>query len=499
MDLTILVLICIIYAIVMFIDFFFKSCMMLPYLDFLSNTGISVKFFSIKFHTNAFNRFISRHSSKLPNIYKNSFKFGFYITILLLPISLIVMILSLFSGSSSDTIKNQNTNLISDNKNDESGNGAHLEILLPGVNLPLDQIGYYVISLLICSVVHESGHGIAAVLEDIPVSGFGLNLIFILPIAYTQIDTDHLQTARLWKKLKIFSAGIWNNLILAGWCYILLLLLPIVLLPIFNSGNAVFITKIKQGAPIKGENGLYVGDSVYSINDCKVSNEDEWLKCLTLSLKIHPAYCVSEDFIHENDESVHEIEHQKDGTIECCSKSNPAVNCFENFDEERLPQYVCLNIRNAIEHSKAYCQESLTCTEHISCVKPLLANTSTIIHIKRRNRVKDFVYYGHPIDIIGSVEISQFIPKTKTFSPAFADSIALLLKYLVVFSSGLAIVNVIPCYGLDGQHLINAIISNLPSKYFSKGRKEVLSISINLVGSLTLITIIIKILWTTFL
>jgi S2P endopeptidase len=154
MDLTVLLLICIVYALVMFIDFFFKSCMMLPYLDFLHHTGIAVKFFSLRIHTNAFNRFISRHSSKLPSLYKNSFRFGFYVTMVLLPVSVCLMLLSLFSsggGGGGGGERSEGGGSV------ERHEMAHLEILLPGVNLPLDQIGYYVVSLLVCSVVHEAG------------------------------------------------------------------------------------------------------------------------------------------------------------------------------------------------------------------------------------------------------------------------------------------------------------------------------------------------------
>jgi S2P endopeptidase len=513
MNLTILILICVMYGIVMFLDFFFRSCMMLPYLDLLKTTGITVKFFRIQFHTNLFNRFVNRHSSKMPIIYRHSFKVGFYCTMILLPIALSLMIASLFTGSSSVSSAKSPEISGSSVKRDET---AHLEILLPGLNLPLSQMGYYVLALLVCSVVHEAGmlyiikkkititkkillgHGIAAVLEDIPVAGFGMQLFFILPIAYTQIDTDHLQTARLWKKLKIYSAGIWNNILLTGLCYMLLLLLPLFLYPIYSTKEAVFITNIRKNAAIRGENGLYIGDSIELVNGCKVTTEDEWIECLTESLLQHPAYCVSEEFVHENDESIHEIEHQK-GLVNCCP-SNTALNCFENFDEERLPQFMCLNIRNTVEHLKSYChREGLSCAEHFSCIKPILPNSSTIIHIKRKNRAKDFVYYGHPYDILSTTDISEFVPKTKFFEPAFADALALMLKYLIVFSSGLAIVNVIPCYGLDGQFLSNAIISNLPSRYFTKAKKEIISISVNLLGTLTLFLAVIKIVFTTFL
>lgn len=137
----------------MFIDYFFKSCMMLPYIDFLKSTGITVKFFRIQFHTDKFNRIVNRHSSKLPGFYKHSFKIGFYVTMLLFPVALFFMIFSLFTGSS------ETTNL-SDNTGKPREEVAHLDILLPGVNLPLNQIGFYILSLLICSFVHEAGNGL---------------------------------------------------------------------------------------------------------------------------------------------------------------------------------------------------------------------------------------------------------------------------------------------------------------------------------------------------
>ncbi|CRL04581.1 CLUMA_CG017650, isoform A [Clunio marinus] len=433
-----------------------------------------------------FNRTIVKWSSKMPLFYRYSFKIGSYITIAMLPFAICIVIGSLFTGSSHESISTS-----TDNNYQKM---SRLEILLPGINLPLNEIIYYIMALLICSVVHELGHGIAAVLEDIPVIGFGLSLIFIVPIAYTQIDNDHLQAAKFWKKIKIYSAGIWNNIVLAAWCYIILLLLPIFLSPIYTMNEAVFVTKIKANAPLKGENGLYVGDAITHLNGCKVRNENEWIDCLKEAMLHHPGFCVSEEFVHENEESIHEVEHRKDGTITCCPE-NTALNCFENYDEERLPQYICLNIRKTVEHAKSYCQTS-SCPESTSCIKPILPNSTTVNHIKRKNRTKDMIYYGHPYEIFSNIEVSDFVPKTKKFEPWIGNSIALLLKYLIVFSSGLAVINVVPCYGLDGHHLINTLIAKLP---LSHSNKSSLSFVINLFGSITLLLSILKILYTTFM
>ena len=147
MDLTALIIVCVLYMMVMFLDMFFKSCMMLPYIDFLKSSGITIKFFRIQFHTNAFNRLINRYSSKFPTIYKQSLKLGVYVTIVLIPFAISLLVLSLMSFENSSTASSNNV----------KEEAAHLEILLPGVNLPLNQLVYYVITLLICSVVHEAG------------------------------------------------------------------------------------------------------------------------------------------------------------------------------------------------------------------------------------------------------------------------------------------------------------------------------------------------------
>jgi hypothetical protein len=36
-------------------------------------------------------------------------------------------------------------------------------VQMPGVNLPVSQIWYYMLTLLICGILHEVGHAIAAV------------------------------------------------------------------------------------------------------------------------------------------------------------------------------------------------------------------------------------------------------------------------------------------------------------------------------------------------
>lgn len=479
--------------------------MLLPYKNLLEFTGIDIKLFKISWQTTYFNRLIGKFGRKFSRLHKKSYSLGVCFTILLFPIAISLVISSLIPKSNKNDVGNTSAT---------SEGVGNMEILLPGVNLPLQDVGYYVTALLICSVLHEAGHGIAAYLEDVTVLGFGLHLMLIVPIATTEIDTLQMRHLNVWKKLKIFSAGIWHNFLLAAFSYGLLLLIPMLLAPIYSTNNAVFITHINKNSPIRGgEKGLYIGDSITMINGCLVKSDDDFINCLQGTIENHPAYCVNEDFVRDNEESDQEIRHEKNGLISCCPQNEVSVNCFENLSHnDHHLQYFCLNIRRTVEHSATYCHTNHECPEDTFCIKALLQNSSTILHIRRENRQTDFVYFGHPADIIRAVKVSNFVPKTKVFNPWLGDAIVMLLKYIIVFSSGLvsysdiilsiyklmnyhfqAIVNVIPCYGLDGQLLAESIIMNLPTSVISKKRKKLISSIVNLLGSFLLFTTVLKI------
>jgi len=99
-----------------------------------------------------------------------SFNVGVLVTFSLLPIGLILLIATIFSSGEQDS---------SSSVSSPVGVPVQLEILLPGVNLPLEEIGYYITTLVLCLVVHEMGHALAAVMEDVPVTGFGIKVRMI--------------------------------------------------------------------------------------------------------------------------------------------------------------------------------------------------------------------------------------------------------------------------------------------------------------------------------
>uniref|UniRef100_A0A182V141 Membrane-bound transcription factor site-2 protease n=1 Tax=Anopheles merus TaxID=30066 RepID=A0A182V141_ANOME len=499
---VILGVVVLLYVVLLFFDGFFKSCMHYPYDAFLRGTGLTVKFLRLQWHTTALNRSIVKWSTKYPKILDCSFNAGVYLSLVLMPFAIVMIVVS----SLQTNLHGQSAKVVTtggagggDPRSSAARRMVEIDLVVPGVNLPINELGYYVAALAINSVVHELGHGLAAVLEDVQIRGFGLHVLLIIPMAYTQLDSDLLNTLRLWKKLRVLCAGIWHNLLLGLLTYLLFMATPFLFSALYRTSDGVIVTALKNNSPMAGARGLEQGDIVRSINSCEIRHEDSWFECLLHTIHSPPAYCVSTDFVHLNDESV-PMSHKNDGLIECCGSDNTASSCFEymvdaNEDDVPLPQHMCLNIRKTIENSFGYCQHNGQCAEG-HCFKPSISNYTTIMQIRRESK-PDVIYIGHPGDATRTVHVSRFIPKTGLFAPRLADSIQLLLKYVTVFAIGLAFINVMPCYGFDGQHIVNALLSDgaIQQRIPQKSKRDMISLAVNVVGTLFVFILVAKVFW----
>lgn len=485
-----------------------------PYEVFLHNTGLTVQFLRLKWYTTSFNRTIFRWGSSCNRFLTQSFNTGVLATIIIIPIGIVILFLTLFGGNNDETKTKTIVTTSTANANDVVNKiiDAKIEILLPGINLPLEEIGFYILTLMICSIVHELGHALAAISEDIQVNGFGLHLYFCIPIAYTEINLEQLNNLKGIRKLRIFCGGIWHNIILAIFCYFLLSTFDGIFKSFYKINESVIITDIHHDSSLIGDKGLFLNDEIRKINNCHVYDIDTWYDCLLNSIKNKPIFCVSSDFIRLNDESIPIINDNNDynnkhDIIQCCDPNNIKISCFEhiniiNDSPIEIPQYICLNIRKMIEESYGYCtinNENGRCNDNNGfCIKPLLHNSTTIIILNRVNK-PNVIYIGHPIDISKTVKISRYVPKianSRVFQPKFADSIQLFLKYNIVFSLGLALINAIPCFGLDGYHIINTLVNNyLIMKIVERGKRDLLVLFICSLGTLLFFCSIIKVIW----
>lgn len=464
----------------------FQSCMHHPYAAFLNGTGLTIKFLRLEWYTTALNRTILNWSTKWARLLRLSFDGGVYACLLLVPISFVFLVYAVVQafhhGDTDPSGLTTTTNI----------RPVEVEILVPGITLPKDELGYYIITLLVCTVFHELGHAIASYLEDVPLNGFGVRVLFIIPMAYADLSTEALDRIKNWRKLRIFCAGVWHNLLLGALSYLVFMQLPLILSPLFRTSAGIYILDVAKDSPIRGPRGLQAGDVIVQINRVKVTNSDAYYDALIEALRDKPKYCVTSDYVHTHDESK-KIETVA-GLIECCDRAATENLCFEHFIVNgilEMPPFMCLHVRRAIESSGGLCDDQDNCNPGYYCIKPLLDNRTTILQISRA-RGEDVLYLGSPGDVYKTAKWSPFVPKTRLISPRLAENLTLLFKYFTVFSFGLAFVNILPCYGFDGQYIVRIIVHQVLSKVVRKRRnRDAISMAITIFGSFLLCLLVL--------
>lgn len=115
---------------------------------------------------------------------------------------------------------------------------------LPGIDMPFNEIGYYIITLAVCSIMHELGHALAAAREDVQLFGLGILIAFTIPIAYVHISSEQLSSLPLKNQLRVTCAGIWHNIVLATIAATVLLLSTWFWAPFYAIGNGIYVKTI---------------------------------------------------------------------------------------------------------------------------------------------------------------------------------------------------------------------------------------------------------------
>lgn len=481
------------YGVVFFLDFFFKSCMHHPYAAFLNGTGLTIKLMRLEWYTTAFNRRICSWSTNR-RLLRPYFDLGVYCCLALVPFSMAVLVYAVVQAFSTSAETSPGTAATA------LAPVVEVELLIPGVTLPFDELGFYVVTLMICTVVHEVGHAVASYLEDVPLNGIGLRVLFILPMAYADLSTEALDRIKNWGKLRIFCAGVWHNLLLALLGYLCLCSVAPLLAPFYSTSSGVYVLSVDKEAAVYGPRGIFPRDVIVQINRVAVTNGESYYEALVEAGRERPKFCVTSEYVHAHDESK-KVETGANGLVECCDRTVPENLCFEHFIVNgvlEMPPYFCLHIRRLIEHSGGLCDEQDNCAPGLYCVKPLLDNHTTILQIKRSSSSgghrapADVLYLGHPGDVYRAVKWSAFVPKTRLLSPQLPEVLQLLAKYVTVFSFGLAFVNILPCYGFDGQYIVHILVHQLLAGRLVRRRKtrDAIAMACTMMGSFLLFLLV---------
>lgn len=147
-------------------------------------------------------------------------------------------------------------------------------LVIPGVNdfLPLSAAPEIILALLIGMVIHEGGHAIMCRVGNIDISSTGLALFGLIPAgAFVEPDIESQEKASRESRLKMFSAGIMNNLAISVITFILFSW--VFLAVIVPAGGAAVHSTI-PGSPAE-EIGLGGGDLITHVDGDHVKTSSE--------------------------------------------------------------------------------------------------------------------------------------------------------------------------------------------------------------------------------
>lgn len=82
--------------------------------------------------------------------------------------------------------------------------------------------------------------------ENVRINSFGVFILFLYPGAFVELHTDHLEVISPLRKLRIFTAGVWHNVVLALVGYLGLCSIPYMVLPLFHLESGVAVTWIDE-------------------------------------------------------------------------------------------------------------------------------------------------------------------------------------------------------------------------------------------------------------
>jgi membrane-associated protease RseP (regulator of RpoE activity) len=143
-------------------------------------------------------------------------------------------------------------------------------LAIPGVNeyIPFTFAVWFAFVLTL--VVHEFGHAVLCRIEDIRVKSMGV-LFAVIPIgAFVEPDEDDVNNAPAMPKVRMYGAGIMNNIVFGLLCFALM----VALLGMASPQPGVYVNGIYQGSAAQNA-GLQPDTIILEINGTPVTMIDD--------------------------------------------------------------------------------------------------------------------------------------------------------------------------------------------------------------------------------
>jgi membrane-associated protease RseP (regulator of RpoE activity) len=146
-------------------------------------------------------------------------------------------------------------------------------IPIPGVGVSFETFPYIVFALSILLVSHELSHGIASLVDHIPLKSTGLIFAHLVYGGFVEPDEEKLNAAPAISKLRVFAAGSYANIVL-GVLFLFLLANFATTTAVLYTHSGVSITSLSPTLPAYSS-GLQTGDTITSINGTSITSVND--------------------------------------------------------------------------------------------------------------------------------------------------------------------------------------------------------------------------------
>lgn len=167
--------------------------------------GVLLKPYYFMLKTVAFNRIMERIGGRFRRAWLTFFDIG-----AAMGLGLLVFAIFTFARNAFSLL----------NKTSQGG-ATVLIIPLPGLTISWDIFPYILIAIALLLIPHEAAHGVASVLDKVPIKSSGVFMAIFLPGGFVEIDEEDLAKRKARTKLRVFSAGSFTNVV--TWTIVLLL------------------------------------------------------------------------------------------------------------------------------------------------------------------------------------------------------------------------------------------------------------------------------------
>uniref|UniRef100_A0A7N0SXS5 Endopeptidase S2P n=1 Tax=Kalanchoe fedtschenkoi TaxID=63787 RepID=A0A7N0SXS5_KALFE len=407
-----------------------------------------------------------------------------------------------------------------------------------GLGISFSNFLYIFVSTLIAVSVHELGHAVAAASEGIQMEYISVFLAVLFPGALVAFNSEVMQVMNKSISLRVYCAGIWHNAVCCAISALILFLLPLMLFPLYSHAENPVVLDVSNLSPLYGY--LSPGDVIVSLDGMRIHREREWTDViaamdehlkqyspLNSSADYKPmsvyssgkGYCVPRHLTLQ-DEKV----YMSNATSACPGELTEFVEigCLEPTDfDNSLEGRTCLSGMDVVKLpkcGKAWVTDnssSCPCRPEDVCMspaqfpgqawieiiysKPYLTNCSQegekhavlASHINNLASIScggTFVYVGDMVALAQSVQLTEYLPRWPfKFGFRFPACLEKLLVCTFYTSLALALLNSLPVYFLDGEAILEVVISNLAVFH---PRKRSMLLHLSLLGGTAMCTFV---------